>query len=455
VEHLSNTDALMWFVEEDPLLRSTIVGVFVLDSTPDWGKVNHRIERVTHQLPMLRHRIVVSAVNPGHLRWEPVEDLDLGYHLRHIQLPEGAGIDDVLEFARTTAAAGFDKSRPLWEYNVLDGLEGGRAALVTKMHHVLTDGVGSIQIAARVFDFEPHPAPRPEVEPFLPHPTPLDPVSRFVGDLLEEFDTTTQLVAHQFTTTLPNLVKASFNPAKLLRDSVEVVKSVGRTVAPTLTTYSPIMTARGRTNSFHVLDLPLADLRHAAHAAHGTLNDAFLAGITGGIRRYHEHHGVSTELLRVAMPISLREDDHAEGGNHVTVLRFTVPAPIVDAAERIRAMGEVAHRQREEASLPFTDRLAGVLNLLPTSLIGAMMKHVDFLASNVPGTPIPMYLEGAKVEQFFPFGPTAGAAVNVTLMSYCGRVCIGLNCDRQAIPDVEEFMRCMTEGFDEVLALAD
>jgi hypothetical protein len=197
----------------------------------------------------------------------------------------------------------------------------------------------------------------------------------------------------------------------------------------------------------------VADLRAAAKAAGGTLNDGFLAGITGGLRRYHQRHDADADELWVAMPISLRTEDDPEGGNRVTVLRFVVPVGVVDPSERIGALHELAASIRQERSLPHTETIAGVLNLMPRGVIGSMLKKVDFLASNVPGVPMPMYLEGVPVRRFYPFGPTAGSSVNVTLMSYDGMCCIGVNTDDAAIPDHDSFLVDLRDGFDEVLAL--
>ena len=394
-----------------------------------------------------------STVNPGHLHWEPVSDLDLAYHVRRFRVAGGGTLDAVLDHARAMAMAGLDRSRPLWEFALVEGLDGGRSALVTKLHHVLTDGVGAVQLAAHLFDFEPEPPARRRHEPALAHPAPPDPVVRFAGDVIREFGATTDAAVHQLGTTIPAFIRNALRPRKAIGDGLELVRSIGRTVSPTLTTLSPVMTERSTSSSFHLVDVPLADLRRGARAAGGTLNDGFLAGIAGGLRRYHEHHGASVGELRVAMPISLRAHGDADGGNHVTVLRFVVPVGIEDAAERVAAMGEIGKERRHEASLPFTDSIAGVLNLLPSSAIGSMMKHVDFLASNVPGTPVPLYLEGVQVERFFPFGPTAGSAVNITLMSYCDRCCIGVNCDHAAIPDGDVFVGHLEQGFAEVTAL--
>ena len=115
------------------------------------------------------------------------------------------------------------------------------------------------------------------------------------------------------------------------------------------------------------------------------------------------------------------------------------------------------HRRCEsvktDRSLPFTNAIAGTLNLLPRSAIGGMLKHIDFLASNVPGIRVPLYLTGAKVERWYGFGPTIGAALNVTLMSYCGTCYVGVNIDTGAVPDHDVLMDCLRDGFDEVLAV--
>jgi diacylglycerol O-acyltransferase / wax synthase len=153
------------------------------------------------------------------------------------------------------------------------------------------------------------------------------------------------------------------------------------------------------------------------------------------------------------MPVSIRKADDPIGGNRITLVRFKVPVGIIDASER---MGET-HRRCEsvknDRSLPFTNAIAGTLNLVPRAAIGGMLKHIDFLASNVPGIGVPLYLTGAKVESFYGFGPTTGAALNVTLMSYCGTCSVGVNIDTGAVPDPDVMMDCLRNGFEEVLAV--
>lgn len=154
------------------------------------------------------------------------------------------------------------------------------------------------------------------------------------------------------------------------------------------------------------------------------------------------------------MPVSQRGADDPAGGNHVTVTRFVVPVDEATVAERIRDLHAVVEGVRNERAMDHTEAMAGFLNLMPKGVIGTMLKGVDFLASNVPGVPMPMWLEGVPVLRFFPFGPTAGSALNVTLMSYDGTCCIGVNMDAAAVSDPDVMLECLRAGFAEVCDLA-
>ena len=205
------------------------------------------------------------------------------------------------------------------------------------------------------------------------------------------------------------------------------------------------------------MEVPLDDLKRAAKTVGGSLNDSFVASVLGGMQRYHEFHGVTVDELRMVMPINLRADGSALGGNHFTPARFLVPLTIKDPADRIVAVGRLTREIRDEPAVHLTEALAGVLNQLPTTittaLFGSMLKGADFVTSNVPGAPFEIYSAGAALERMYAFAPLAGAAINVTLLSHCGTCCIGVNVDSVAVPDTETFLRCLEEGFAEVLAL--
>ncbi len=450
--YLSQNDTIMWMVEADPLLRSTIMGVVILDGPPDWEVLVERVEHVTHQVPALREKVVAVPLHPTTLRWVHDHDFDLRYHLRHIRMPEHSGVQDVLDWARTEAMSGFDAARPLWEFTVVDGLDRDRSALVMKAHHVVTDGIGAVQLAAHLFDFEPDP-PRHEPPPHeaFHHAT----SATLLRDVvLHDVAGALEFTRHQLGSMVPNLLHAVRHPQHAAGEVVETARSVGRLIAPATTPRSPVMVGRMLSSNYRVLEVSVDGLRAASKAAGGRLNDGFLAGITAGLDRYHAHHGHSVDELRVAMPISQRGEEHHEGGNHVSVMRFTVPVVAEDATARIAALHAVVEKVRGERSLDHTETVAGFLNLMPRGVVGAMLKGVDFLASNVPGVPVPMWLVGRRVERFFPFGPTAGSAVNITLMSYDGTCCIGVNTDAAAVPDPDVLVDCLRAGFAEVCHLA-
>jgi WS/DGAT/MGAT family acyltransferase len=202
---------------------------------------------------------------------------------------------------------------------------------------------------------------------------------------------------------------------------------------------------------------PLPDLKRAADALEGSVNDAFVTAIAGGLRIYHEKHGAPVDELRMTMPINLREGDKGnKAGNQFAPARFLVPVGMTDPRERLREIRERVRHERAEPALPYIDDVMGVINALPraaaVALLGGMLKAIDFVTSNVPGPRFAVYLAGAKIERMFPFGPPSGAAVNVTLYSYDGVCQIGVNCDRAAVPDAELLCECLERGFEEVLA---
>jgi diacylglycerol O-acyltransferase / wax synthase len=456
--YLSQNDAIMWTVESDPLLRSTIVGVVVLDGPPDWDRLVARVEHVVQMVPELRERVVPVPLHPTTWRWEPDPEFDIEYHLRRVEAPSPHTMREVLDLARTNALAGFDRTRPLWEFTLVEGLADGGAALVMKAHHVVTDGIGAVQLAVHLFDLEPAPTERRTTTP-VEQPAGAPEVRGVTGLVREvvahDLDGVIGFVRSAVPSVVPSLLRAIRDPFHAVAETVRTVQSIGRTVAPVTHTLSPVMVDRHRHSTFETLEVPFDALRSAAARVGGTLNDGFLAAISGGLRRYHDALDVEVEDLRVAMPVSLRASTDDPGGNHVTVMRFTVPAGVVDAPERVRRLHDIGRRIRGEQSLAHTEAIAGVLNLMPRGVIGSMLKHIDFLASNVPGVPVPLFLEGRRVLRYIPFGPTAGSSMNVTLMTYDGICCIGVNIDTAAVTDVPLFMQCLRDGFDEVLAIGE
>ncbi|CQD14030.1 diacylglycerol O-acyltransferase [Mycobacterium lentiflavum] len=449
---MRNSDAFTWAMETDPRLRSTVVSVVLLDRSPDWAGVRDRFDLISRKLPMFRQRVVASPP-PAPPRWEYVQDFDLDYHIRRAVCPGGGTLDDVLEMARLAEMQDFDRARALWEVTLLDGLKDDGAAMICKFHHALTDGIGGVQIAMNLFNLSEelygHESLPPE--PQRSSPT-------LLGDYRDSWRYDADLMAKALmgvVKTAPRLIVDSVRrPLTTVRSAAATTASVYRTVRPIARTGSPLVTERGLIRRLGVHEVPKSLLREAAHRCGGALNDAFVAGVAGGLRRYHEKHGVEIGDLHLSMPISLRTAADDMGGNRITLMRFDVPVSEADPAARIKAIHQRTAAVRDERSLPYTQLIAGALNLMPRWYIGSVLRHVDFVASDVPGVPVPVFLGGAPVRAQYAFGPTIGASVNVTLLTYVDICAIGINVDTVAIPDYDVFYDAIVAGFDELTSLA-
>ncbi|OOL31975.1 diacylglycerol O-acyltransferase [Rhodococcus rhodochrous] len=448
--HMQQTDYLTWSMEKDPALRSTIVAVVLLDASPDWDRLCEMMDRGTREVPSFRHRVVEVPFGLAPPRWVADANFDLSWHMRRVSLPGPANFDDVLEFARTTAMAAFDKDRPLWEMTVVDGLAGGQAALLIKVHHALTDGIGGMQITARLVDFDRDGTPRePAPEPPAPEsPDSLDLAAEAIG---WDWSQLRGLAGRGLASIWPTTRAVVTNPIGSARNAAGVAASVARYLRPILRLESPVMTERTLSRRLHVIDVPLDRLRDAAHRGGATLNSAFLTAVLVGLAEYHHRHGSDVDELRVTMPLSIRTDQDTLGGNRINLARFPLPVRSDDPLTLMQEVNRIVEGWRHEPAVPMAQTLATPLNLLPPAVVGEMLKHVDFLASNVPGSPVALYVAGAKVERYYAFGPTLGSAFNVTLMSYLHTCCVGFTLDTGAVPDLEVFDDCMRDGFHAVL----
>lgn len=438
---LSSSEAVLWMIERDPVLRSTIVAVAVLDGPPDLARLSRRVELAANAFPRLHQR--VAPARTGVPRWTDAPGFDVEHHLTHVRLPRPGSRRQLLDLASEQAGAAFDPARPLWHLTVVDGLKGGQSALIVKLHHAVTDGVGGIGLLPIFTDTQPGTDQEPELGTVDTARRPRRQPRR----------------AGPFSQVASVVRDAATDPAATLALGPRFARSTAKFLAPATEQLSPVTTARGLDRRLATLDVPLADLAGAGKAVGGTLNDAFLAAVVGGLHRYHQKHGRTPEELRVTMPISFRRHDDEAGGNRFTPARFAVPLTIDDPVARMQALGQIVRSWRQEPAIRITDVLAGVLSHLPdeltTSLFGSMLKGVDFVATNVPGSPERRWLAGAEVLNFYGFGPTSGAAVSFALVSNFETCGIGINADAAAIPDADVLLACLEEGFAEVIRIGE
>jgi WS/DGAT/MGAT family acyltransferase len=450
---MSDADALMWGIEKDPLLRSTITAIALLDGPPDKARLLDKLERGSRLIPRLRQKAVGSPLVPAPPRWVVDPHFDLDYHVRWLRAPEPGDLRTLLDLAAPIAMQGFDRARPLWEFFVVEGLQDDQAALIQKIHHSVTDGVGAVKIAMLLLDLTPD-----EDGPGVAGLYPDAPEAEHLGAVELVTDALRHEARRQLgiaKRTVGRVAKAAADPVGSARAVADLLGSAGRVMAPAFQPMSQLMSARSLSVRFDTITAPLSETQAAAMAAGGKLNDAFVAAVAGGLRRYHDRHGVQVDALRMGMPINIRGDDTLDlAGNKFVPMRFLVPMTIADPRERMRVVRRLVGEQRAEPVLASTDAVAGVLNRLPTTMVtrlfGSMLKGVDFTTSNVPGVPMPVYLCGPRLVAQYPFGPLSGAATNITLLSYLDDLHIGINTDRAAVPDPDVLVECLEEGFAEV-----
>ena len=459
--HMSDEDALMWNIEKDPILRSTILAVGVFDRVPDWDTLRRRIDLTTRLVPRFRQRVLSPPLRVGPPRWSVEPTFDLDFHLRRVRLAGPGSERALFDALQPMATTSFDRARPLWEFTLIEGLDGPdgeRAALAMKVHHSVTDGVGGMDLLTHLIDLT-RDAPQLHEDDWPAAPAPEQWSS--LGLLRASLSHTSRRlvgVARRLPATAFNTAVSTVrDPVGSAALAAHTTRSVARALAPATAPLSPIMRERGLGRRLDTFDVSLDDLKRAAKACEGSLNDAFVAAVVGGVRHYHEHHGNTPAALRMTLPINLRNSSDDAGGNRFAPARFPVPLAIDDPRHRMREIGTLVRSWRAEPALQMTSTLAGVLNRLPTAtttaLFGGMLKCCDFVTSNVPGAPVPVYSAGARVERLYAFGPPSGAAFNVTLISHCETCCIGTVIDTTAVPDPDVLVDSLRSGFAEVLAL--
>lgn len=450
--NLNELETAMWRSERHPQQSSTIASLLVLEEAPDWQRLVEAHEWTARLVPRARQRVVEPLVPTGPPAWSVDPHFRVGYHLRRQQLGGRNTMADLLELVASLLMSPFDRSRPLWEATLVEGLEGGRAAYLLKLHHSLTDGLGAVQLMSQLQSPSPeHVADKPVSEETVDlgpdaRQVTLDGVRGAVGGLPGAASGAARLGA--------TVVR---HPLGSLGEGVRYAASLRRTLTPRTRGGSPLLAERdGRLWVLGELQCSLGDLRRAGRAAGGSVNDAYLAALLGGLRRYHEHFGVAVDELPMTLPVSLRRDDDPMGGNRFAGAMIAGPIGVEDPAERIAVLRGLVLSVTNEPALDSFSVLTPVVNRLPSAVGAAAMRlgaRNDLAASNVPGVPERRYLAGAAIERYIPFGPLPGVAVMAVLGSYAGDCNIGITMDAAAVTDPGLMVRCLGEGIDEVLAL--
>ncbi len=446
---LSAFEAVMWRAEVDPRLRSTTTSVFVLDRAPDWPRLYSGHQWLVRAVPRFRQRVLDPKI--GLPVWVEDTQFNLDYHLRRVSLPAPGSERQLFDLAQTLAMGPFDRARPPWEGTLVEGLEAGRAAYILKLHHATSDGLGIIQLLRRVLSRSREHTPR-----VWPKSAPATRTQRAGRLSLSNLLALPQAAASAVSTLIHGASRAASDP-EAMREALDYGKSAQRVLAIKPVAGSPILKRRSLSWRFDGIDLPLIELKAAARACEGSLNDAFLAGLIGGFRRYHEAMGVPLKQMPIGFPISLRKEGDSMGGNKFAGTQYPAPIDERDPIARVRHIQAFVRDARSEPAIGVMVHLMPVVTKLPTAAMTALTASFttaqDAQISNIPGIAEPLYMAGAQVTQFWPFAPVPGCAMMIAMITHNGRCCIGINSDRAAVVEPELLVDCLREGLEEMLAL--
>jgi diacylglycerol O-acyltransferase / wax synthase len=494
VERLSGLDA-GFSSFESPTTHLHIVAALVFDAEHARGRMSFRCirsvlaERI-ELVPRFRMRLVEVPFGVDHPSLVEDTQFDLDYHLRRAAVPSPGGREELAKFVADVASRPLDRRRPLWEFHVVEGLERGQMALVTKVHHSIIDGVSGAELVAALFDLSPDPSPRPLFGGMRAHTSvQTDPGADAEEESEEPGDGTGDGAPQGGDGALPSEFARWRQAIGSLPGQIDAVRraftgtvQTARQLGPLRreqTAASPVpfrapRTSVNRAISPHrriaVAELPLADVRRVCEILGGTTNDVVLACAAGALREFFATREEQVDGPLVAMvPVSVRaESEQGALGNRISATLVSLATDLDGATARLEAIRtgmSAAKEQCEtigagffaswaEAARPaVTRRLSRLLtNLRVFDRVGPPF---NVIVSNVPGPDFPLYLAGARLVGIYPFGPIVeGVGLNITVFSYLDTVHVGVLGCWDRVPEVAAIAKSMPGCLDELVAEA-
>jgi diacylglycerol O-acyltransferase / wax synthase len=455
-DRLSGLDASFLYLETGPAHMHVASTTLFEGPTPEYDELLDHIESRLHLVPRFRQKLRMVPYAQGRPKWVDDPQFNLRYHIRHTALPDPGSEDQLRTLAARVFSQRLDRSKPLWEMWLVDKVEGGRFAIVTKSHHCLIDGVSGVDITNVLFDTEPEPETVPEPEPWTPRPEPTD--AQMLGEALVERATSPAEAVRG--------VRALFRaPRRILKAGVDAAEAAGTFARAGLgAPGSPFNVEIGPYRRFATVGVDLAELKRIKNASGGTVNDVVLAAVTGALARYLRGRGHSThELeLRAMVPISVRTaDERGALGNRVSSYMAPLPVWCDDPAERLARVSETMGDLKQSKQAVGATLMTELTNFAPPTIAGqaarlqSRQRFFNLVVTNVPGPQFPLFLLGRELQAIFPMVPLARRqGVCFGIMSYNGRVFFGLIGDYDAIPDLEVLAHDLEASLAELSELA-
>jgi WS/DGAT/MGAT family acyltransferase len=452
LDRLTSIDA-SFLHQEGPTSHMHIGGLLIFAGPPPpFAEFLDHIRSRLHLVPRYRQKLATPPLETGRPLWVDDPSFNIEYHVRHAALPAPGTEEQLLRLAARIHSQQLDRSKPLWETWLVEGLAGDRFALISKTHHSLVDGIAGVDLATVLFDADPNPAPpSSELEPWHANPEP-SPAELVVAGARGITRTAADL--------LGRAVSAAVTPTTTLNRARDAAEGLGEIVWAGLNPApeTPLNLEIGPHRRFAVTRQRLDDYRQIKNELGGTVNDVVLTVVSGALARWLRSRGVRTEGLemRALVPVSVRtQDQRGTLGNRLTVMRGPIPVYIRDPVARLRFVKKAMDGLKESKQAVGAATLAAVNNLAPPTIL-AQASRLNFstrlfnlIVTNIPGPQIPLYVLGRELLDLFPiaFLPK-GHALAVAIMSYNGEVAYGLLGDYDALPDID----VIAQGLDEALA---
>jgi diacylglycerol O-acyltransferase len=458
LDRLTAIDA-SFLAQEGPVSHMHIGALVVAEGpAPAYADLLDAIRRRLHMVPRYRQRLIFPPASTGRPLWTDDTDFNLEYHVRHTALPAPGSHEQLQNLCARVFSQQLDRSKPLWEMWLVEGLDDGSFGLLTKAHHAMIDGIAGVDLATVLFDLGPEPTPIDEtLDPWVPEPTP-NPV-----DLLRAG---AEGVAKASVAVTAKAFAALRTPDRALGDAREAAEGIGEIVwaglnpAPS----TPLNVEIGPHRRFATVVSELPDFKAVKNAFGGTVNDVVLAVVAGALRTWLHSRGVRTEgmELRALVPVSVRvEDERGVPGNRLAAMRGPLPVWVSGPVERLDVVREAMADLKESKQAIGAEVLSNVQNFAPPTVL-AQASRINFstrlfnlLVTNVPGPQFPLYVVGRRMLRVFPiaFLPK-DHALAIAIMSYDGHMNFGLLGDYDAMDDLDGLASAIEDALAELVSLA-
>lgn len=445
--------------QEGPDSHMHVGGLTIIEGPPP--PVEDLLEQIRqrlHLVPRYRQKLAHTAIDSGRPVWVDDPSFNPEYHVRHTALPAPGQWQQLRELTARIFSQALDRSRPLWEMWLIEGLQDGRFALISKNHHALIDGISGIDLATVLFDLSPDPPPiKHSGRPWQPHPEPGSAELVAVG---------ARGAVRAAAEVVGGAVDALAHPDRAISRGREAAEGIGELIWAVLNPApsTPFNVPIGPHRRFVGVTNRLDDFKLVKNAFGGTVNDVVLSVVTGALRSFLISRGIRTEglELRALVPVSVRAaDERGHLGNRIAAMRGPLPAYIADPVQRLRFVSQAMAGLKESKQALGAEMIANVQNFAPPTIL-AQASRLNFstrlfnlIVTNVPGPQFPLYVLGREMLHAYPiaFLPE-NHALAVAIMSYNGEMNFGLLGDFDALPDIDSIGEHIALELSALVAMA-